>query len=110
MTAFDPSAALDALLSEYSARATTIRSTLSDSHSPDSEEQATQRQNDEVLEALLAEAEEGRHAVGLAKLRLTEGTYGQCLKCAEPIESARLQALPATAYCLACAERWAVSR
>ncbi|WP_417660605.1 TraR/DksA family transcriptional regulator [Pseudomonas sp.] len=110
MTAFDPSAVLNALLSEYSARATTIRMALSDSHSPDFAEQATQRQNDEVLEALLAEAEEGRHAVGLAKLRLAEGTYGQCLKCAEPIESARLQALPATAYCLACAEQSAIGR
>lgn len=108
MTDFDPSALLDALLNEYNARAVAIRATLSGSHSPDFTEQAAQRQNDEVLEALLAEAEEGRHAVGLAKLRLAEGTYGQCLKCAAPIEPARLQVLPTAVYCLACAEQSAI--
>jgi RNA polymerase-binding transcription factor DksA len=43
--------------------------------------------------------------VGLAKLRLAEGTYGDCLRCGEPIEPARLQVLPACEYCLRCAEQ-----
>ncbi len=105
MPAFDPRAALDALLAEYSARANAIRQDLARSHSPDFAEQALQRQNDEVLEALQAEAEEGMRKVGLAKLRLAEGTYGDCLRCGEPIEPARLQVLPACEFCLRCAEQ-----
>ncbi|TWC31751.1 TraR/DksA family transcriptional regulator [Pseudomonas sp. SJZ079] len=109
MPAFDPHAALDALLAEYGARAKAIRRDLARSHSPDFAEQALQRQNDEVLEALLAEAEAGMRKVGLAKLRLVEGTYGDCLRCGEPIEPARLQVLPASEYCLRCAEQAGVS-
>ncbi|MCY1532805.1 RNA polymerase-binding transcription factor DksA [compost metagenome] len=104
MPAFDPHAALDALLAEYSARASAIRQDLARSHSPDFAEQALQRQNDEVLEALLAEAEAALRQVGLAKLRLAEGTYGECLRCGEPIERARLQAVPAAEFCLKCAD------
>lgn len=105
MTDFDPHSALYRLLNEYSARANAIRQDLARSHSADFAEQAQQRQNDEVLEALLAEAEEGLHQVGLAKLRLAEGNYGNCLRCGEPIEPARLQALPAATHCLACADQ-----
>nr|WP_298164088.1 TraR/DksA family transcriptional regulator [uncultured Pseudomonas sp.] len=104
MTAFDPHSALYNLLNEYSARANAIRHDLARSHSADFAEQAQQRQNDEVLQALLAEVEEGLHQVGLAKLRLAEGSYGICLKCGEPIEPARLQVLPAATHCLACAD------
>lgn len=105
MSAFDPQAALDALLAEYSARASAISQDLARSHSPDFAEQALQRQNDEVLEALLAEARAGMRQVGLAKLRLAEGTYGDCQRCGEPIEPARLQALPAAEFCLRCADQ-----
>jgi RNA polymerase-binding transcription factor DksA len=104
MSAFDPQTALDALFAEYSARANAIRRDLARSHSPDFAEQALQRQNDEVLEALQAEAEAGMRQVGMAKLRLAEGTYGDCLRCGEPIEVARLQVLPAAEYCLVCAD------
>ena len=50
---------LDALLHDYTTRAEAIRRDLGRSHSADFAEQAQQRQNDEVLEALLAEAEQG---------------------------------------------------
>ncbi len=105
MSAFDPRAALDALLAEYSARAKSIRQDLGRSHSADFAEQALQRQNDEVLEALLAEAEVAMRQVGMAKLRLEDGSYGDCLRCGEAIEPARLQALPAAEFCLKCADR-----
>jgi len=105
MPAFDPQTALYTLLNEYSARANAIRQDLARSHSPDFAEQASQRQNDEVLEALLAEAEAGMRQVGLAKLRLAEGQYGLCLRCGEAINPARLQAMPAAEYCLGCADR-----
>lgn len=105
MTAFDPRAALDALMAEYSARANSIRRNLALSHSPDFAEQALQRQNDEVLEALLAEAQAGLRQVGLAKLRLADGSYGYCQRCGEPIEPARLAVLPAAEFCLGCADQ-----
>ncbi|MCY1283494.1 RNA polymerase-binding transcription factor DksA [compost metagenome] len=104
MTAFDPRAALDALATEYSARAAAIRRDLARTHSPDFAEQAVQRQNDEVLEALLVEAEAALLQVGKAKLRLADGSYGDCLRCGEPISEGRLRVLPAAEYCLACAD------
>lgn len=101
---FDPRAALDVLAAEYSQRAAAIRSDLARTHSPDFAEQAQQRQNDDVLRALLAEAEAGMRQVGLARLRLADGTYGQCARCGEPIENNRLRALPAAEFCLRCAD------
>lgn len=105
MPAFDPETTLSALLDEYSSRAQAIRHDLARSHSADFAEQAQQRQNDEVLEALLAEAEAGMRQVGLAKLRLNEGTYGQCPQCGEAISPERLEIMPAAELCLACSTR-----
>lgn len=96
----------DALLAqqrEYRARAQAIRRDLGRSHAADFAEQAQQRQNDEVLEALLAEAELGLDLVERALQRLADGRYGLCLKCAEPIGEARLNAMPAAEFCLRCA-------
>jgi RNA polymerase-binding transcription factor DksA len=103
MSTFDPRATLDALTADYVARANAIRKDLARSHSPDFAEQALQRQNDEVLEALLAEAEAGLRLVGLAKLRLADGSYGFCLRCGEPIGEGRLRAMPMAEYCVTCA-------
>jgi RNA polymerase-binding transcription factor DksA len=105
MTDFDPRHTLTALAAEYAARADAIRHDLARSHSPDFAEQAQQRQNDEVLEALLAEAELAKRQVAHAQERLVEGRYGQCLRCMAPIASARLQAMPAAEFCLACADQ-----
>lgn len=35
--------------------------------------------------------------------KATEGTYGVCDRCGEPIAEARLEALPASALCVSCA-------
>lgn len=37
-----------------------------------------------------------------ARKRLNDGTFGQCLRCAKPIDLRRLEALPAAPLCLAC--------
>ena len=105
MSTFDPAAALEQLLAEYSQRAAAIRRDLAQALAADFAEQAVERQNDEVLDALLAEAEAGMRLVGLARLRLAEGRYGLCQRCGEAISPARLQALPAAEYCLHCAEQ-----
>jgi DnaK suppressor protein len=37
--------------------------------------------------------------------RLDEGTYGRCESCGQPIDPARLDALPGTRLCIECARR-----
>lgn len=102
---FDPKLALDALYADYSKRANSIRHDLGLQRSADFAEQAGERQNDEVLNALLLEAEGGMRLVGLARLRLADGSYGLCQRCGEAIEPARLQALPTAEFCLGCADQ-----
>ena len=34
--------------------------------------------------------------------RMADGTYGQCVRCSEPIDFARLKAIPHAALCMAC--------
>ena len=104
MTTFDPQTVLDSLEAEYAARAMAIRRDLTGSHSADSAEQAGERQNDEVLQALLIEAEQGQAQAAQAKLRLSAGSYGLCQRCGAAIAPARLQALPTAAFCLGCAD------
>lgn len=38
-----------------------------------------------------------------ALTRMEEGTYGICRQCGEPIDKARLKALPHARYCMTCA-------
>jgi RNA polymerase-binding transcription factor DksA len=42
------------------------------------------------------------HEVGAAHKRLHQGSYGFCTMCGDAILEARLDAMPETAYCLAC--------
>jgi RNA polymerase-binding transcription factor DksA len=104
MTAFDPATALEHLSAEYRKRAEAIRRDLGRSHSQDFAEQASERQNDEVLEALLVESEGALRQVERARERLREGNYGVCSKCGEPIATARLAAMPMAERCLGCAD------
>ena len=42
-------------------------------------------------------------SMALAALRrLADGSYGQCLDCSVPIDLRRLEAMPATSYCIVC--------
>lgn len=106
MTRFDPQITLYLLLNEYSARAHAIRRDLASRHAMAAGDQAQLQQNDDVLLALLLEAEDALRQIGLAKLRLAEGRYGLCLGCGAAISPERLEALPIAEYCLACAERY----
>ena len=45
-----------------------------------------------------------------ARRRLTEGEYGRCAECDEPIPLARLRALPFALRCLPCQERYEIMR
>lgn len=104
MTEINLRARLEALASEYSKRADAIERDLSREHAQSFSEQATERQNDMVLQGLLADARASNKEVQQALVRLDEGTYGECGKCGEPISAARLEALPAASFCINCAD------
>jgi RNA polymerase-binding transcription factor DksA len=58
------------------------------------------RQSVRIAQARAIEAIAG---VKRALLRLHDGTYGLCESCGSEIGAARLEALPATPYCINCA-------
>lgn len=66
-------------------------------------EQVVDRQNDDVLLNLKAEAEDELVQIEKALLKLERNAYGQCEKCQQAISAERLAALPFTAYCKDCA-------
>lgn len=70
----------------------------------DSEERATQVENDEVLREMQAEGRDQIAAIDAAIGRLNGGTYGQCAKCHHPIGNERLAAVPYTPFCIDCAK------
>ena len=45
-------------------------------------------------------------AIDAALLRLTEGSYGQCLDCGDDIDPRRLEAYPTALRCLDCQNRY----
>jgi DnaK suppressor protein len=73
--------------------------------SADWEEQATERENDEVLESLGITAEQELIMINSALKRIDQGDYFQCSLCAKEIPAARLELLPFSAYCVSCADK-----
>lgn len=71
---------------------------------PDFEEQAVERQNDEVMDALDAAARRELAQIERALERMERGEYAACALCGEAIPVARLRALPYTDRCVDCAE------
>ncbi|NWO05508.1 MAG: TraR/DksA family transcriptional regulator [Alteromonadaceae bacterium] len=69
----------------------------------DFEEQASQTQNDEVVDSLENEAKEELAQVTHALARIDSGEGDECEKCGEPIDPRRLQVLPYTTFCVDCA-------
>jgi RNA polymerase-binding protein DksA len=70
----------------------------------DFEEQATQRENEEVLAGLDDAGRRELAAIRAALNRIEAGTYGTCVACGEPIAPQRLRALPTATRCVDCAE------
>lgn len=94
---------LEQLHDEYLQRQTALSRDLAAAHSADSAEQAQERENDDVMRALLLEAEQSLQQVDSAIKRYHAGHYGVCTGCGEAIGAERLQALPATETCISCA-------
>ena len=72
--------------------------------SADWSEQASERENDEVLESLGNSSEQELSMIKFALMRIEEGSYFQCSECGADIPRARLDLLPFTSHCVACAE------
>lgn len=77
---------------------------ISQEHSTDWSEQAQERQNDEVLEAIGNESRNELAQINRALERIASGDYTACEQCGENIPLQRLEAVPYTSLCIGCAE------
>lgn len=71
----------------------------------DWEELAIMRENDEVISSLDDRTRKQIREIEAALERIALGTWGDCVKCGEPISSARLEIMPTVATCIDCASR-----
>ena len=85
-------------------RIDSIERDLKETRSKDFAEQVTERENEEVLQGLLAEAGREQIAIRTALQRIDSGDYGICKSCGEPIAEKRLIARPEANTCIDCAE------
>lgn len=92
----DRKAYLEAALQKYEA-------SLEQPKSPDFEEGATERLNDEVIEGLGLSGQSELRLIGAALDRIKAGDYGICAKCGNDIMEARLEVVPHAALCQKCA-------
>lgn len=94
---------LEERLSALKSRLSTLKGDIRQPHSGDSVEQAQERENDEVLDAIGNETYHSIRLIQAALERIENGTYGLCGVCGEPIGEARLRAMPEAIRCLGCA-------
>ena len=97
-------AQLEEGLAVQQARMQRIRKDVTQEHSEDSAEQAQERENDEVIDAIGNETALSVRQIRDALDRLDAGTYGTCEHCGEDIGLPRLQVLPQASRCLKCAQ------
>ena len=71
----------------------------------DFSEQAVELENQETMVQLSHIGSEELAAIDRALVRIAEGEYANCEACGEPIGEERLEALPTTTMCVACAEK-----
>lgn len=90
-------------LEQLRGRAREIEQELDQPVSKDWEEQAVEREDDEVLEGLGALAVAEIQAIEAALDRIEAGTYGICVKCGDEIPEERLEVVPHTPLCQNCA-------
>ena len=94
--------ALRTRLSELRTHHAKVNRELRKSLPADFEEQATELENQEALE-VIERTEIGEiRQIEAALQRISEGTYGTCIKCGGAIDPRRLRALPTAATCISC--------
>lgn len=94
------------MLEELNDRLVKITDDVKHSDEPlakDFEEQATQTENDQVLDYLGNAARKEIAQIKQAIARIDSGEYGFCQSCGEPISKERLRAVPYSNLCIKCA-------
>ena len=90
-------------LRDLNARLSGVEAEFDQPADADSEERASEREGDEVLESLgnagLLEIRMIQAALG----RIADGTFGECVACGELISEERRNAVPHAARCKRCA-------
>ena len=71
----------------------------------DFSEQATERETEEVMDALGAAGRQELSRINRTLARIDRDEYGICAECGEQIPEARLEILPTSEFCVACAEK-----
>jgi DnaK suppressor protein len=90
---------------ELTARLDNIKSNITRGRSADSQEQAQELENAEVVDALGNEARHELHLIAKALDQIKNGSYGDCVDCGKNIPPARLKAYPFAERCIDCATR-----
>ncbi len=90
---------------ELSQRLERIKENVTGGHSADSQEQAQELENAEVVDALGNETRLELNKIAKALDQLKHGTYGVCVDCDEEIPMARLKAYPFADRCIRCATK-----
>jgi DnaK suppressor protein len=96
------------MLEELNLRLTRITNDIKHSDVPlekDFAEQATQNENDEVMDYLGNSAQTEIEMIKRAIALIDNGQYGICQVCDEPISKDRLKALPYSNLCIKCASK-----
>ncbi len=96
-------AQIEARRHELLARMTWIEQELDSHGSPDWDDNATEHEEDETLEALGRAAQRELPVLDAALARIAAGEYGFCVKCGAEISAERLDLLPGTPFCRNCA-------
>ena len=95
---------LEKRLADMQARLSSIKRDVTQEYSGDSAEQAQERENDEVVDAIGNETRQSLHAIQVALDKIADGTYGECESCGNDIGEGRLRAIPEATRCVNCAD------
>lgn len=95
---------LETRRAELTARLTGIEAELESHEAKDWEEQAVEREGDEVLEGMGVSGQHELRMIEAALGRIASGDYGACTKCGAEIAPERLAAVPYTPFCRTCAQ------
>jgi RNA polymerase-binding transcription factor DksA len=98
-------AILEARLAELQERLQEIDETLDSHQSRDWEELATEREGDEVLERMGSSGQAEIAKIKAALVRADDGEFGFCVSCGDEISEERLDVVPYTPFCHACADK-----
>ncbi len=91
-------------LEERIARLTRDQRHVDEPVEKDFEEQATQRENDDVIDELLRESRIELQQIIRALARIDSGDYGNCARCGGEIGAGRLGVVPEATLCIKCAK------